>query len=159
MVPSSSIAIGTDGKRLMCSGFSLGELVRLGNFEFIIDYFSGLSPSPGGSNKGAIFMASIHSRASTLQRAMIEDSADEYLTTSSREGGVDHLSPRRHGMRALRAPTSTTTWREAPSTMRFPLWTAVSRPETNFLSERCHHNGRLAQARVRHPYVGPGSMS
>jgi hypothetical protein len=40
-------------------------------------------------------MGSTHSGASTPQWATIEDSAKEYLTTSSGEGGADHLSPRR----------------------------------------------------------------
>jgi hypothetical protein len=57
----------------------------LGNFEFITER----------NDKGAIFMGSTHSGASTPQWATIEDSAKEYLTTSSGEGGVDHLSPRR----------------------------------------------------------------
>jgi hypothetical protein len=39
-------------------------------------------------------MGSTHDGASSPQRATIEDSAKEYLTTSSGEGGVDHLSPR-----------------------------------------------------------------
>jgi hypothetical protein len=33
-------------------------------------------------------------RASTPQQAMIEDSVEEYLTVSSGEEGVDHLSPK-----------------------------------------------------------------
>jgi hypothetical protein len=32
MVPSSTIVITADSERLMCSGFSLGETVCLGNF-------------------------------------------------------------------------------------------------------------------------------
>jgi hypothetical protein len=34
----------------MCSGFSLGETVYLGSFEFITDYFGGLSLSPRRSD-------------------------------------------------------------------------------------------------------------
>jgi hypothetical protein len=51
MVPSSSIAIIADGECLACGGFSFGEPILLGNFEFIVDYFSGLSPSPEGAMK------------------------------------------------------------------------------------------------------------
>jgi hypothetical protein len=43
MVPSSVIIVATDGERLSCDGFCLGETIHLGNFEFITDYFNGLS--------------------------------------------------------------------------------------------------------------------
>jgi hypothetical protein len=43
MVPSSTITVAADGERLTCGGFSLGVTVHLGNFEFIANYFSGLS--------------------------------------------------------------------------------------------------------------------
>jgi hypothetical protein len=46
MVPSSTITIAADGEHLTCGGFSLGETICLGNFEFITDYFNGLSLSP-----------------------------------------------------------------------------------------------------------------
>jgi hypothetical protein len=49
MVPSSSIAIASNGKCLTCGGFSLGEPVHLGSFEFITDYFGGLSLFLGGA--------------------------------------------------------------------------------------------------------------
>jgi hypothetical protein len=52
MVPSSAIAVTTDGECLTCSGFSLGERVHLGNFEFITDYFVGLSRSPRRGDEG-----------------------------------------------------------------------------------------------------------
>jgi hypothetical protein len=39
------IAITADDERLMCGGSSLGKTVRLGNFEFIADYFSGVEGS------------------------------------------------------------------------------------------------------------------
>jgi hypothetical protein len=127
MIPSSSIAVATDSKRLTCGGFSLGEPARLGNFEFIADYFGDLSLSPRGSDEGAIFMDSTRSEVSTPQRAMIEDSTEEYLTMLSGEGGVDHLSPRQCITGALLAPTSTTTWKEAPSMTRFTLRIALPR--------------------------------
>jgi hypothetical protein len=80
-------------------------------------------------------VGSTHSGVSTLQWAMIKDSAEEYLMVSSGEGGVDNLSPRWHSSGALLAPTSTMTWKEAPSTMRFPLRMVVQRPKTNYLSK------------------------
>jgi hypothetical protein len=56
VVPSSSITITAEGECLACSGFSLGEPVRLENFVFITDHFGGLSQSPKSGNKGAIFV-------------------------------------------------------------------------------------------------------
>jgi hypothetical protein len=64
MVPSSAIAI--DGECLTCGGLSLGETVRLGNFELITNYFDGLILSPIRGDTGAAFMGLAHSRASTL---------------------------------------------------------------------------------------------
>jgi hypothetical protein len=55
IVPSSSITIAADGD---C----------LGNFEFIADYFRGLSLSPRRSDEGKISLGSTHSGASTPQR-------------------------------------------------------------------------------------------
>jgi hypothetical protein len=37
MVPSSAITVAADSEHLMCGGFSLGETVCLGSFEFIVD--------------------------------------------------------------------------------------------------------------------------
>jgi hypothetical protein len=58
MVPSSSITLAIDSDHLMCGGFSLSETVCLVIFEFIADYFGGLSLSPGKGDKGATFMGS-----------------------------------------------------------------------------------------------------
>jgi hypothetical protein len=46
MVPSSVITSAADGECLTCGGFSLGEPIHLGNFEFITAYFGGLSLCP-----------------------------------------------------------------------------------------------------------------
>jgi hypothetical protein len=97
MVPSSAIVVATNGERLKCGGFSLGKTIRLGNFEFIADYFCGLSLSPGRGDEGASFMASTCSGASTPWWAMIEDSTEEFLMASSGEGSFGLPSPRRHG--------------------------------------------------------------
>jgi hypothetical protein len=112
MVPSSATTVVANGEHFTSGGFFLGETVRLGNFEFIADYFDGLSLSPRRDDAGATFMGSTHSRASTLWWAMIEDSAEEFLTTSSREGSFGLPSPRRRGMGASLAPITTTPWME-----------------------------------------------
>jgi hypothetical protein len=88
MVPSSSIAITTNG-----GGFLLGESVFLGNFYFIADYFSGLSLSPGRGNEGTVFVGSTRNGASTPQEPTIEDSTEEFLTTSSGEASLGTLPP------------------------------------------------------------------
>jgi hypothetical protein len=120
MVPSSSIVVVADSERIMCSGFSLGEPVLLGNFEFIVDYFGGLSSSPRRGNEGTAFVGSTHCGASTPQWATMEDSTEEFLMTSSVEGSFSHTSPRQRTTRASFAPATTTTWKEnAPATTRF----------------------------------------
>jgi hypothetical protein len=48
MVPSSGIA--ANGEHLMSGEFSHCETVRLGNFEFIINYFGSLILSPEGAS-------------------------------------------------------------------------------------------------------------
>jgi hypothetical protein len=68
MVPSSVIIVAADGEHLTCSGFSLDETVRLGNFEFIADYFDGLSLSLRRGDTGVAFMGSTRSGASTHGR-------------------------------------------------------------------------------------------
>jgi hypothetical protein len=115
MVPSSAIAITTDGERLTCGGFSLDETVCLRNFEFIIDYFSSLILSPRRGDEGVAFMGSTHSGVSNPRWAMIEDSTEEFLMASSEkevstsltsEGatrGPCSLPPQpHHGWRTLR---------------------------------------------------------
>jgi hypothetical protein len=67
MVLSSAITIATDGEHLTCGGFSLSETVHLENFEFITDYFDGLSLSCGRGNASPAFMSPTHSGASTLR--------------------------------------------------------------------------------------------
>jgi hypothetical protein len=112
MVPSSSIAIAADGERLTCGGLSLGEPVRVGNFQFIANYFGGLSLYPRRGDEATAFVGSTHSWASTLQWATMEDSIEEFLTVSCVEGSFGHPSPRWHGMRDPPAPITTTSWPE-----------------------------------------------
>jgi hypothetical protein len=105
IVSSSVITITTDGERLTCGGFSLGETVRLGSFEFIADYFGGLSLSLRRGDSGTTFMGSTHSETPTLRWPMIEDSTEEFLMVSNGEGGFGLNSPRRHGMGAPSLPS------------------------------------------------------
>jgi hypothetical protein len=46
MVLSYAITVATNGEHMMYSGFSLGETIHLGSFEFIANYFGRLSLSP-----------------------------------------------------------------------------------------------------------------
>jgi hypothetical protein len=57
IVPSSMITVTADGEHLTCDGFSLGETVCLGNFEFIANYFDVLSLSPRRGNADAAFIS------------------------------------------------------------------------------------------------------
>jgi hypothetical protein len=108
MVPSFAITVAANGERLMCSGFSLSEAVRLWNFVFIADYFGSLSLCPKRGDAGTTFMGSTHSRAPTSWWPMIEDSAKEFLMASSGEGSFSLPSPRRRGMGALLTPVTIT---------------------------------------------------
>jgi hypothetical protein len=124
MVSSSSIAIAANGERLTCGGFSLGEIVRLGNFEFITDYIGSLSLSPRRGDAGAAFMGSTHSEASTTWRAIIVDSTKEFLMAPREVGSFGLPSTRRRSMGASLAPITTTTQMEnapaAKAMMTFP---------------------------------------
>jgi hypothetical protein len=148
MVPSSAIAVIADGEHLMCGGFSLSETVHLGNFEFIADYFGGLSLSPRRGTVGATFIGPTHSGASTLRRTMIGDSIEEFLTVPNGEGSFDLPSPRRCGMGASLAPITTSLWKEnalaAQATMMVPPQTVAPRPDIGFPFEQCHaHRGGI----------------
>jgi hypothetical protein len=137
-----------DGECLTCGGFSLGETVRLGNFEFITDYFSGLSLSPRIGDTGATFMGSTHSGTSIPWRAMIEDFAQLFLMVSCGEGSFDFPSPRRHGTGASLAPVTTMPLMEdapaAQAMMTVPLRMTVLHLEIGLSFERrhAHHRGR-----------------
>jgi hypothetical protein len=56
MVLSSALAIASDAECLTYGGFSLGETIHLGSFEFITNYFGGMSLSPRRGSLGATFM-------------------------------------------------------------------------------------------------------
>jgi hypothetical protein len=160
MVPSSSIVIVANGECLVCSGFSLCETVRFGSFEFITDYFDGLSLFPKRGDEGTSFVGSTCRGASTPQRAMIEHSTEEFLMVSSGEGSLSHPSPRRCSARASLAPATTTTWKKnTPATTTFPPRMVAPQPETNLPVERCHahHEGQQTLAHVQHPPAEMGS--
>jgi hypothetical protein len=95
MVSSSAITVAADSECFMCGGFSLGVTIRLENFEFIADYFDVLSLSTRRGDEGTTLMGSIHSGASTPWRAMIEDSAEDFLTASSGDGSFSLPSPQK----------------------------------------------------------------
>jgi hypothetical protein len=94
MVPSSAITVTTTDERLACGGFSLGETVCLGNFEFITDYFGGLRLFPRRGDEGTTFMGLTLSVSSTSLWAMIEDSVEDFYTASGGEGRFGLPSPR-----------------------------------------------------------------
>jgi hypothetical protein len=112
MVHSSALAISVDGEHLMCGGLSIDETVHLGSFEFIANYFSGLSLSPRRNDSGTAIMSSTHSRPLFPRQTMIEDSTKEFHTASSGEGGSDLPSSRRHDTGALPNPITTPPWLE-----------------------------------------------
>jgi hypothetical protein len=101
MVPSSTIT--ADSEHLTRGGFSLGKTILLKGFKFIADYFDGLSLSPRRGDEGAVIIGSTRSEASTPQQAMIEDSAEEFLTTSGGEEsfGLPSLESTARGHRSL----------------------------------------------------------
>jgi hypothetical protein len=135
MVPSSTITITANGEHLTCGGFSPGETVCLGNFEFIVDYFGGLRRHLHGSTC---------SGTPSPWWAMIEDSVEDFLMASNEEGGggFDLTSPRRHNTGIPPAPVTTTPWMENASTTQartmVPPWTVAPRPDTGLPFEQCH---------------------
>jgi hypothetical protein len=164
MVPSSAIAVAADDERLTCGGFSLDEIVHLGNLEFIVDYFDGLSLSPRRGDTGTTFMGSTRSGAPTLRQAMIEDSAKEFLTASSGEGSFSLPSPRRRGTGASPTLIITTPKMEsaltAQATTTVPPWMAVPQPKVCLSFKRRHGGGggQQAQARARQPTTEQGTV-
>jgi hypothetical protein len=78
-------------------------------------------------------MGSTHSATPTPQQAIIEDSAEEFLTVSSGEGSFRLPYPRRRGTGASPAPITATPKMEntpaAQATMTVPPRMAVPWPE------------------------------
>jgi hypothetical protein len=134
MVPSSALTVSVDGEHLMCDDFSLSKTVHLGIFEFIVDYFSGMSLSPRRNDSGTAFMGSTYSGPPSLWWAMIEGSTEEFHTASSGEGGSNLPSPKRHDTGAPPTPITTTLWLENASATQsmttVPPRKAASQPDT-----------------------------
>jgi hypothetical protein len=160
IVSSLAITVATNDECLTCSGFSVDETIRLGNFEFIADYFSVLSLSPRRGDSSAAFMGSTRSETPSLWRAMIEDSPEEFLTVPSEEGGFGLPSPRRSGTGAPHAPVTTTPWIEnAPATQAttmVPSRTVAPRPDTGLPFEQCHTHQGASKCK---PVLGSSSPS
>jgi hypothetical protein len=125
---------------IWCGGFSLGKTIHLGRFEFIVDYFGSLSLSPKRSNSGTTFIGSTHSGSPSPRRAMIDDSTEEFHTTSSGEGGSSLSSPKKCGMGALPTPVTNIPWMEnAPATQAMTTvspWAVAPQPDTGLPIER-----------------------
>jgi hypothetical protein len=115
MVPSSVLTISVDGECLTCSGFSFIKTVHLGSFQFIADYFDGLSLSSRRNDLGTTFMGSTRSGPPSSWLSMIEDTTKEFHAISSGEVGSGIPSPRWHDAGALPAPITTTLWLEVTS--------------------------------------------
>jgi hypothetical protein len=145
---------------------SLSETIDLGSFEFIADYFGGLSLSPMSGDSGAAFMGYTRSETPSPRRAMIEDSIKAFLTTSSGEGGSSLPSPRRRGVGAPPVPVTTTPWMVNALTtqamMTVPPRTVEPRSNTgvSFEQWRACQEGQRSQAcawssRTCHHSMGP----
>jgi hypothetical protein len=135
------LIVSTDGERLTCGGISLGEIVRFGSLEFIIDYFSNLSLSPKGSDSSAVFVGTAHIGSPPLH-IVLEDSANEFYTDSSGEGSSSFPISQRHSIWTLPTPITTTPWPKdapAPQTMVTDLPPAVvPRSDTGLPPKRQH---------------------
>jgi hypothetical protein len=161
MVHSSTITILADSERFACGGFSLGETVHLGSFEFIANYFGSLSLSPRRGDSGAAFMGSTCSGTPPPYWAMIEDFTEEFLTAWSGEGGFGLPSPRRRSTGAPPTPVTTMPWMEnAPPTqamMNVPPWMAALQPDIFLPFEQCctRQGRQQEQAHARQPTTEP----
>jgi hypothetical protein len=96
MVTTFAHVISTTGERLICGGFSFGEMVPFGSLEFIANCFGGLSLSPRRNDSGTAIIGSTHVGTPSPLRAMIEDSTEEFYTALSGEGAP--ASPFLEGM-------------------------------------------------------------
>jgi hypothetical protein len=140
MVPSSVLAIAANSECLSCSGFSLGETIRFGSLEFIINRFGGLSLSPMGDGSNAIVMGSTCGEPPSPLWAMMGDSVAEFHMASDGEGKINLLSTRRYVMGASPAPATTISRLESTPTARAPVaipsrqampWLDTNRPSSD----------------------------
>jgi hypothetical protein len=134
MVPSSAFAFSTNGERLTCGGFSLSEIIHLGSFEFITDYFGSQSLSPRRSHSGTTFMGSTGSVSPSPWWAMVEDSTKEFHMASSGGGVSDLPSHRSLGVGAPHATITTPPMQEGAlaiqSMTTVQPWALTSWPHT-----------------------------
>jgi hypothetical protein len=141
MVQSSTLTITTDGEHLTCGGLFLRKTIRFGSLEFIIESFGSLSLSPKGSNLGAVFMGTAHSRSPSLC-TILKKSTDEFYMASSGEGSSGLPISKRCSMGTPLDPIATTPWpKDAPTphTMTtIPPWTIMPWPDTWFPPEQWH---------------------
>jgi hypothetical protein len=106
MVPSSAIIVTVYGECLTCSGFSLGETIRLRNFELIADYFSSLSLScRGGGPRSWAQLVAGHLPHGGLRLRTIPRSSSR--CQAGKEASASLLL---EGMGASLAPVTTTPW-------------------------------------------------
>jgi hypothetical protein len=139
MVHSLMLAITTNGEHLTYNGFSLSETIRSGSLEFITDSFGSMSLSPKGSDSGTVFMGTTCSGSPSLC-TILDDSVNEFYTTSSGEGNYGFPISWRRSMGTTTAPIATTPWPEdalTPHTMaKALLQTIVLWPDTRLPPER-----------------------
>jgi hypothetical protein len=72
------LAFSTDGECLTYNGFSLSETVHLGSFEFIANYFGGLSLSQRRCDSDTAFMGSTCSWPPSPWWSMVKLSTEEF---------------------------------------------------------------------------------
>jgi hypothetical protein len=135
MVPSSTLTVAVDGESLSCSGFFLGETIHFGSLEFIADRFGGLSLYSSGDVLGTFVMDSARRGPPSPLWTMMGDSTEEFPTSSDGEGGIDLLSPKRHGTGAPPASPMTIPRPKnhptAQATTTIPPRQATQRSDTN----------------------------
>jgi hypothetical protein len=142
MVPSSVLTIAVDVVLLLCIYFSLGETIRFESLEFVTDRFGGLSLSPMGNGSDTIIMGSAHGRPPSSLWSITGDSAEDFHTTSDKEGRIDLPSPRMCSTGVLPAPTTTISWLESnpttQATMTILPWQEMPQPNIDLILERRH---------------------
>jgi hypothetical protein len=85
MVLSSKPIIVANGNNLTSVGFTMGETIRFGSLEFIVDNFGDLSLSAEGNDSSTVLVGMVHSRPPSLH-TILEESTDEDDTASNGKG-------------------------------------------------------------------------
>jgi hypothetical protein len=89
MVPISALTVAADSEHPSSDVFSLGETIRFGSLEFIINHFGSLSLSPIRDGSTAVIMDSTHGGTLSPLWATTEDSVEEFHKASDGEGRID----------------------------------------------------------------------